>query len=232
MRPRRIALASLASVACVTCASTEARAWTPDQGCARPSTAMFELAPWAALGGGVRATDGERVRGIGNVSLHAAATVPVARLVRAGAWFSPGTSDFASFDASAGGRVELHSNDADDEHVRLFGVGGRWTVLGDLGVGHRAGPKGNEGAFWVARVALGFTARNRLYNLYGAAPCHCDRDDPNASEEPVCRPQVGLVSGARPFVALQRDFDGTRTEVTAGIEFELIGAGWWIGAGL
>lgn len=200
-----------------------------DGECARASTARFELSPWAALGGGVRAANGDGARAIGTLAVHAGITVPVSPLVRAGVWSSPGTVDFRSFDGSGGGRIELHSNDADNDYWKLFGVGGRWTALADLGVGHRFGRAGNEGSFFVARVAVGFTARNRLLHLYGETPCHCGEEQ-SANEERVCRPRLGLVSGARPFVTVQRAFDGTRTEVTAGIEFELIGAGWWVGA--
>lgn len=219
---------SFAAFASVLLASATASARVPppydqEESCARPSTAFVELSPWAGVGGGLRFADGE-TKGIGNLSLHAAATVPVSRLIRAGAWGAPGTSDFRSFDASGGGRIELHSNDADNAYFKLFGVGGRWTVLADVGAGNRFGA--HEGGFFVARVAAGFTARNRLLNLYGATPCHCDDE----SEEHLCRPSLGLVSGARPFVSVQQAFDGSRTEVTAGIEFELIGAGWWIGA--
>jgi hypothetical protein len=224
----RGALTATLSVAAFTTVAAAHAAVPYQEPCAKPSTAKIELAPWAAVGGGLRTAKGE-LKGIGNLSLHAAATIPVARLLRAGLWGAPGTSDFASFDASGGARIELHSNDADDEYLRLFGVGGRWTLLGDLGGGHRFGREGNEGAFVVARIAVGFTARNRLYHLYGSTPCHCD-SDPNVSNERVCRPSLGLVSGARPFVTVQHALDASRTEVTAGIEFELIGAGWWVGA--
>jgi hypothetical protein len=221
-------VAALVSVA-LTTATAPARPNDDENPCARASTAQFELSPWGAVGGGARFANGDAPRAIGTLAAHAAITVPVARLFRAGVWTSPGTVDFRSFDASGGGRIEWHSNDADDAYFNLFGVGGRWTVLADLGGGHRFGAEGNRGEFFVARLAFGFTARNRLLHLYGSTPCHCATNDPNA-EEKVCRPTLGLVSGARPFITVQHAIDGSRTEVTAGIEFELIGAGWWVGA--
>jgi len=227
-RSRRALVVILASSSAL--APATALAYHREPECARASTAQIELAPWAALGGGVRSANGEGSSVIGTLAAHAGITVPVSRLVRAGAWSSPGTVDFRSFDLSGGGRIEFHSNDLDDEYFKLFGVGGRWTVLADLGAGHRFGRDDNQGAFFVARIAAGFTARNRLGHLYGGVDCPCHDDDPNATEAKVCRPALGLVSGARPFVTVQRAFDGSRTEVTAGIEFEVIGAGWWVGA--
>lgn len=198
----------------------------PEHVSLQPSTALVELAPWAAVGGGVRAGDG--VRGIGALTVHGAASLPISRLVRVGAWTSPGTVDFRSFDASAGGRVEWHSNDTDDTYVTLFGVGGRWTALADLGAGNRFGSADDRGPFLLARVAFGFTARNRL-GLYGS-DCRSGGEDQDG--EKPCRATIGLVSGVRPFVTVTRALDRDRTEVTAGLEFEVIGAGWWIGAGL
>ncbi len=212
----------------------------PPEDC-RDRAARLEIAPWVALGGGMRIDDAGQ-RAIGVLAADAALTLPMISAHRIGWWTTPGTTDFASFDFPAGLRLELNSHELNQSHSDFFGVGGRYTASLDTGVGVRFGADGNRGLFWRTRVAFGFTAPNRLYHLYGAQPvCRCERvdeqevQDVQDVQEPRpkdCRPAMGEVSGVRPFVALQRAFDASFTEVTFGLSFETIGAGWWIGAGL
>lgn len=209
-----------------------ANARSPDEEpCDRPGAARFEVAPWLALGGGVRRSGDGSLSAIGTVALDVGVTVPVLTNLRVGAWGSPGTSNFTSFDAAGGGRIELQSNDFNDAHSNFFGVRGRYTLLIDGGAGHRFGREGNDGAFYAIRIAGGFTAPNLLYHLYQKPNCDCTEGD-EQQEPKSCRPTAGVIAGARPFVSMHRAVDGSRTEITAGIEFEAIGAGWWILAGL
>lgn len=208
-----------------------ARAMAPgyDYDCAKPGAARFEVAPWIALGTGVRARDGAQ-SALGTVAMDVGVTVPVLTKLRVGAWAAPGTANFSSFDAAGGARIELQTNDFNGTHSNFFGVNGRYSFILDLGGGHRFGRELDRGPFWVARLAAGFTAPNLLYSLYGKAsdcPCADEQGEPG-----LCRPAAGVVAGARPFVSVNRAFDGSRTDITAGIEFEAIGAGWWVLAGL
>jgi hypothetical protein len=196
----------------------------PEYDCEKTGAARFEVAPWIALGTGVRGRDGAQ-SAVGTVAMDVGVTVPVLTNLRVGAWASPGTTNFTSFDASAGGRLEVQTNDFNGTHSDLFGVNGRYSFILDVGGGHRFGREIDRGAFVVVRLAAGFTAPNLLYSLYGKAVCPCG-DEQN---EPVmCRPAAGVVAGARPFISMNRAVDGSRTEIVAGIEFEAIGAGWWL----
>ena len=192
--------------------------------CPEAGAALFEVAPWLALGGGFRRDRDGAQHAIGALAADAAITVPVFSWFRTGIWVAPGTTDFRSFDAAGGARLELQTNPLNGEHSNFFGVGGRKTLIVDLGGGHRFGA--NDGPFWVVRVAFGFTAPNLLYHLYPRT-CPCD-----ANESGPCRPTVGMTAGVRPWIAVQRAFDQSYTDVTAGLSFETIGAGWWILAGL
>jgi hypothetical protein len=186
----------------------------PPQVC-EDQAARYELSPWLQAGGGVRFQGGEQ-RGVGTLAIFAGASLPVAKHLRLGGFIAPGTSNFGSFDASLGPRIELQSNAYEETKSKLFNAPGRYTFLIDTGVGHRFGP---NDPFFLARIAFGFTAPNRL-DLYGRCTC-----SPN---ETSCRPKVGLVSGVRPWISLQRSFAGSWTEVTTGLEFETIGAVWWL----
>lgn len=177
--------------------------------------ARIELSPWLQAGGGVRFQGGES-RGIGTLALFAGWSAPVAKHLRLGSFIAPGTSNFGSFDASFGPRIELQNNPYEATSSKLFNAPGRYTFLVDVGVGHRFGP---NDPFFIARLAFGFTAPNRL-DLYGRCTC--------TTNETSCRPKVGLVSGVRPYLSLQRAFAGGWTEVTTGLEFETIGAVWWL----
>jgi len=230
---QRACLAFLCAVALV---SLPARASTPpppppEDDC-KKGAALFEIAPWLALGGGVRRERDGHQRALGTIAIDAAVTIPVFTNLRVGAWASPGTVNFSSFDVVGGGRIELQTNELAGEYSKLFQVSGRWSLILDGGVGKRFGPSGNRGEFFVARIAFGFTAPNLLYHLYQRAEdCRCE-GGPNEGAPGVCRPNRGVISGARPYVMLHRAFDASRTEVTAGIAFEVIGAGWWVLAGL
>ncbi len=191
---------------------------SPQELCEGGRAATFEIAPWIAAGGGVRLLDG-RTTGIGLLALDTGLTFPLHERVRGGAWVAGGTVDFRSFDASFGARLELLTSELIGSHSDLFGVTGRYALVLDGGVGTRFG----EGEFFAARISAGFVAPNRLYHLY-QFQCACE------DQAPSCRPQRGLVSGARPFVAMNRSLDGVRTEITFGLEFEAIGAGWWLGS--
>jgi hypothetical protein len=177
--------------------------------------ARIELSPWLQAGGGVRFQEGER-RGIGTLAIDAALSLPVARHLRLGGFVAPGTSNFGSFDASLGPRIELQTNPYEETQSKLFNAPGSYSFVIDGGVGHRFGP---NDPFFVARIAIGFTAPNRL-DLYGRCTC--------TDNETSCRPKIGLVSGVRPYFSLQRAFAGGWTEVSLGLEFETIGAGWWL----
>lgn len=193
------------------------RALAASASCPSPRSATVEVAPWLAVGGGVR-HEGGRTIGIGHLALDTGVTFPLHEHVRGGAWVAGGTVDFGAFDLSGGMRLELLTSELDGSHSGLFGVTGRYALLLDGGLGTRLG---DGDASFVARISAGFVAPNRLYHLY---QFHC------ACDEAPCRPDRGLVSGARPFVALNRSLSGARTEVTFGIEFEAIGAGWWFGS--
>lgn len=192
------------------------RAVASPASCPSPRSATVEVAPWVAVGGGVR-HEGDRTVGIGHLALDTGVTFPLHELVRGGAWVAGGTVDFRAFDVGGGARLELLTSELDGSHSGLFGVTGRYALVVDGGFGTRLE---GEPSF-VARLSAGFVAPNRLYHLY-QFDCAC--------EDAPCRPDRGLVSGARPFVALNRSLSGTRTEITFGIEFEAIGAGWWFGS--
>jgi hypothetical protein len=229
---QRACLAFLCAVALVALPAPAYGARPPEEDC-KKGAAMFELAPWLALGGGVRRERDGHQRALGTVAMDAAVTIPVFTNLRVGAWASPGTVNFSSFDVVGGGRIELQTNELAGQYSNLFKVSGRWSLILDGGVGKRFGPSGNRGEFFVARIAAGFTAPNLLYNLYQRAEnCRCE-GGPIEEESPgVCRPNRGVIAGARPYVMLHRAFDASRTEVTAGLEFEVIGAGWWLLGGL
>lgn len=213
--------ASLGVAAVLVTSAADAR---PEPSCHEEQAATLEIAPWIAAGGGVRRAEG-RTTGIGTLALDTGLTVPLHEHVRVGAWGVGGTVDFASFDVAGGVRLELQENGFVGSYSKLFGVTGRYSLLLDGGVGTRLGGVG-DGPFVATRLSLGFVAPNRLYHLY-QFHCACE---PAPDQGPArCRPARGLVSGARPFVALARSFDGARTEVTFGLEFEAVGAGWWIG---
>ena len=104
----------------------------------------------------------------------------------------------------------------------------RKAVFPVAGLGTRFGPSDNRGGFFFARLVFGFTAPNRLYGPYAFPKgCACDYDQ----QPPVCRPPFGVVAGVRPFVTFHRAFDASRTELTGGLSFEVVGAGWWLGGG-
>lgn len=217
----------VALVAALVLLTSTARAVRPadEHECDRPGAARFEVAPWLALGTGVRSRDGTQTA-LGTMAMDVGITLPVAKHLRLGGWSSHGTSNFSSFDVAGGARVEAQTNDFNGEDSALFGVRGRYSFILDAGAGHRFGREGDRGAFFALRLAAGFTAPNLLYSLYGKPP-QCDCGSPNEAPG-LCRPTAGVVAGARPFVLFHRAVDGGRTEITAGIEFEVIGAGWWM----
>jgi len=194
--------------------------------------APVELAPWLTLGSGVRFDrDGDR-HGLGMVAANLAGTVGVFKHLRVGAWAAPGTVNFSSFDAAGGARVELQSNEYAGSYSDLFRVTGRYSLILDGGLGRRFGPSDNRGDFFTVRLAAGFTAPNRLIGPYIHEDCSACRGGPNETSPEVCRHSYGITAGVRPFVALHRALDGSRTELIGGLEFETVGAGWWLLGGL
>ncbi|MGZ5971204.1 MAG: hypothetical protein ACXWP4_26215 [Polyangiales bacterium] len=191
----------------------------PEEPC-QYEAARIELSPWLAAGGGVRVLPGGETKGIGTLAIDAGFSLPVAEHLRLGGFIAPGTSNFGSFDASLGPRIELQTNSYESSFSKLFNAPGRYTFVIDGGVGHRFGP---NDPFFVTRIAFGFTAPNHL-DLYGRCECRSNENEHESS----CRPKLGLVSGARPYLSLQRSFAGGFTEVTLGLEFETVGAGWWL----
>lgn len=235
---RRACVSFLSSAILAVLAPRSSAAIPRDEPECKRGAATFEIAPWLALGGGVRRErDGDQ-RALGTVAMDVAVTVPVLRNLRVGAWAMPGTVNFTSFDLAGGARIELQTNDFIEDDSKLFRVPGRWTLLFDTGVGNRFGPRDNRGEFvggtpggdprrefFLARIAVGFTAPNRLGLYRDAEDCRCGN---SSDDEPLCRPRAGIVAGVRPYVAMQRAFDASRTEVTAGLEFEVYGAAWWL----
>jgi hypothetical protein len=213
-----------------TAATSGAAVREPSESCPQ-GAAIVEVAPWVTLGAGMRREHDGTQRGLGLVAANVAATVGVLSNLRVGAWVAPGTVNFSSFDAAGGARIELQTNEYASSYSGLFRVTGRYTLILDGGVGRRFGPSDNRGDFFTARIAAGFTAPNRLIGPYVHEDCSaCSPDGNNADE--VCRHSYGITAGVRPFFALHRALDGSRTEFTAGLEFEPVGAGWWILGGL
>jgi hypothetical protein len=198
-------------------AAAEVDDYEPEKSC-RAGPARFELAPWLSLGGGARWDADGRRHAIGSLAIDGAVTVPLEKWFRAGAWVQPGTTDFRSFDAAGGVRLELQSNELNSEPSKLFRVGGRTTVLLDLGAGYRF----PEGGFYTAKLAFGFTAPN-LLGFYPRPSCPCGPNDP-----PRCYPDLGMIAGVRPWISFNRSFESSRTDLTGGLSFEVIGAAWWM----
>jgi hypothetical protein len=195
-------------------------------GCAEPGSARLEIAPWIGLGLGSRRNDEGVHSLLGLVDFDLGLTAPVADFMRFGAFGSvDGTG--SAIDTSTGVRLEFQTGDLAPNRSSFFRVPGRWSLLFDAGFGHRFATTGDDRGLVIFRIAAGFTAPNRL-GLYPESTCRCDDPDIDSSGHERCRPKVGMVSGARPFVTIKRAFHGDLLEVVGGLEFEFVGALWWI----
>jgi hypothetical protein len=158
----------------------------------------------------------------------------VSDTLRIGPWLSLRTNTFASFEPTAGLRIQLGL-----AGVNWFAADGFVILALDGGVSYAWRSSARTGlddsTMLAARLSWGFTAPLALGGMNGSCACPLGGRSgsrqggyrfPNPSF--CCRPPVGIADGFRVYVSVRRSIEAQELwEITGGLEIELVGLVWW-----